>query len=44
MRRMSTPNRQAEDRLGRILSKVGDMSFRRRVLTICEYLDPAPTT
>ena len=42
MRRMSTPNRQAEDRLGRILSKVGDMSFRRRVLTICEYLDPAP--
>ncbi len=42
MRRMSTPNRHAEDRLGRILSKVGDMSFRRRVLTICEYLDPAP--
>ena len=39
---MSKPNLHAEDRLGRLLSKVGDMSFRRRVLTVCEYLDPAP--
>ena len=27
---------------GELLSKVGDMSFRRRVLTVCEYLDPTP--
>ena len=32
----------AEDRLGRLLSKVGDMSFRRRILAICEYLNPTP--
>lgn len=39
---MSKPNTHAGDRLGRLLSKVGDMSFRRRVLTVCHYLDPAP--
>ncbi len=39
---MNKPSQHAEGRLERLLSKVGDMSYRRRILTICEYLDPAP--
>ena len=39
---MNKPSQHAEGRLERLLSKVGDMSYRRRILTICEYLGPAP--
>lgn len=39
---MSASLLRPADRLDWILSKAGDMSFRRRVITICEYLDPSP--
>lgn len=34
---------QTPEKLERILSKVGDLSFRRRILTLLDYLDIQPT-